>query len=152
MCDSKEKFWRITLLLADNHETVLQMYQELGKSVALPDLMVRLDVPAEQASQCRLPAGIYAQHTFNRILTDLSCLGGNTHWWRDTEKLLLEGVAADNKLDARRIMLINHRSHLFSGHNFCNFPFINNCISSSGLCSHPSKNKVNLQPSICFPG
>lgn len=60
-----------------------------------------------------LPAGTYAQRIFNRLLIDLSYnssrLEGNTYSLPDTEKLLLEGVAADNKLDAEKIMLLNHK-------------------------------------------
>lgn len=195
--------------MADNHKTVLQILQDLGKPVALSDLMTRLDVPertlnrwlaklveagqvqatgqkrgrryqlpqqvptilpssanhplfSDLTLQCinrvrqplitrdpctyntawfdayqpnqtfylpagqrqllmqqgrqvsaELPAGTYAQRIFNRLLIDLSYnssrLEGNTYSLPDTEKLLLEGVAADNKLDAERIMLLNHK-------------------------------------------
>jgi Fic family protein len=60
-----------------------------------------------------LPAGTYAQRIFNRLLIDLSYnssrLEGNTYSLPDTEKLLLEGITADNKLDAEKIMLLNHK-------------------------------------------
>lgn len=65
-----------------------------------------------QAS-AELPAGTYAQRIFNRLLIDLSYnssrLEGNTYSLLDTQKLLLEGMAADNKLDAEKIMLLNHK-------------------------------------------
>lgn len=194
--------------MADNHQTVLQLLQELGKPAALSDLMGKLDVPertlnrwlaklvgagqvqatgqkrgrryhlppaddatahpsghplfsataltrinrvrqplitrdpctynatwldayqpnqtfylsATQRQQLMqqgrqvsagLPAGTYAQRIFNRLLIDLSYnssrLEGNTYSLPDTERLLLEGVAADNKLDAEKIMLLNHK-------------------------------------------
>lgn len=60
-----------------------------------------------------LPAGTYAQRIFNRLLIDLSYnssrLEGNTYSLLDTQKLLLEGLAAGNKLDAEKIMLLNHK-------------------------------------------
>ncbi|MDD5391777.1 MAG: Fic family protein [Thiothrix sp.] len=60
-----------------------------------------------------LPAGTYAQRIFNRLLIDLSYnssrLEGNTYSLVDTQKLLLEGLEADNKLDEEKIMLLNHK-------------------------------------------
>lgn len=60
-----------------------------------------------------LPAGTYAQRIFTRMLIDLSYnssrLEGNTYSLLDTQKLLLEGLEADNKLDEEKIMLLNHK-------------------------------------------
>lgn len=60
-----------------------------------------------------LPAGTYARKLFNRLLIDLSYnsarLEGNTYSLLDTEKLLIDGIAADNKLDAEKVMLLNHK-------------------------------------------
>ncbi|WP_308874470.1 Fic family protein [Thiothrix subterranea] len=73
------------------------------------------EILLQQGQQLRveLPAGTYAQRIFNRLLIDLSYnssrLEGNTYSLLDTQKLLLEGMAADNKLDAEKIMLLNHK-------------------------------------------
>lgn len=60
-----------------------------------------------------MPAGTYAKKIYNRLIVDLSYnssrLEGNTYSLVDTEKLLLEGIAADGKLDIERVMLLNHR-------------------------------------------
>ncbi|MFM2317430.1 MAG: hypothetical protein E6Q84_03545 [Thiothrix sp.] len=60
-----------------------------------------------------LPAGTYARKIFNRLLIDLSYnsarLEGNTYSLLDTEKLLINGIAADDKLDIEKVMLLNHK-------------------------------------------
>jgi len=59
------------------------------------------------------PAGTYANKIYDRILIDLSYnssrLEGNTYSLLDTQKLLLEGKAAEDKIDADRIMILNHK-------------------------------------------
>ncbi len=59
------------------------------------------------------PAGTYANKIYERLLVDLSYnssrLEGNTYTFLDTQKLLLEGKAADDKLDADRVMILNHK-------------------------------------------
>lgn len=58
-------------------------------------------------------AGTYVQKIYNRLLIDLSYnsarLEGNTYTLADTEHLVLQGVSAQGKLDAERIMILNHR-------------------------------------------
>ncbi|MBB3332526.1 fido (protein-threonine AMPylation protein) [Halomonas campaniensis] len=60
-----------------------------------------------------MPAGTFARRIYNRLLVDLSYnssrLEGNTYSLAETERLLLEGVAADDKLDAEQAMILNHR-------------------------------------------
>ncbi len=59
------------------------------------------------------PAGTYAQQIFNRLLIDLSYnssrLEGNTYSLLDTQKLLLEGVSPQGKLDEETVMILNHK-------------------------------------------
>jgi hypothetical protein len=58
-------------------------------------------------------AGTYIQKIYNRLLIDLSYnsarLEGNTYTLADTEHLVIEGVSAPGKLDAERIMILNHK-------------------------------------------
>ncbi|HLF67284.1 MAG TPA: Fic family protein, partial [Gammaproteobacteria bacterium] len=57
-------------------------------------------------------AGTYARHIYNRLLIDLSYnssrLEGNTYSLLDTEKLIIEGVSAEGKLDTEKVMILNH--------------------------------------------
>lgn len=59
------------------------------------------------------PAGTFARRIYNRLLIDLSYnssrLEGNTYSLIETEKLLLEGITAADKLDTERVMILNHR-------------------------------------------
>lgn len=59
-------------------------------------------------------AGTYARHIHNRLLIDLSYnssrLEGNTYSLLDTEKLVIEGITADSKLEAEKIMILNHKA------------------------------------------
>ncbi len=58
-------------------------------------------------------AGTYARHIYNRLLIDLSYnssrLEGNTYSLLDTEKLIIEGLSAEGKLDTEKIMILNHK-------------------------------------------
>jgi Fic family protein len=58
-------------------------------------------------------AGTYIQKIYNRLLIDLSYnsarLEGNTYTLADTEHLVIQGVSAEGKLDAERIMILNHK-------------------------------------------
>ena len=58
-------------------------------------------------------AGTYAKKIFNRLLIDLSYnsarLEGNTYSLVDTEKLIIEGISQDDKLDEERVMILNHK-------------------------------------------
>jgi Fic family protein len=58
-------------------------------------------------------AGTYIQKIYNRLLIDLSFnsarLEGNTYTLADTEHLVMQGVSAPGKLDAERVMILNHR-------------------------------------------
>ncbi|NBA93864.1 Fic family protein [Pseudomonas sp. R5(2019)] len=66
-----------------------------------------------QRANDEMPAGTYARKIYNRLLVDLSYnssrLEGNTYSLVDTEKLLLEGIPADGKLDMEKVMILNHR-------------------------------------------
>lgn len=57
--------------------------------------------------------GTYVRKIYNRLLIDLSYnssrLEGNTYSLIDTEKLLLEGISNDNKLDEECVMILNHK-------------------------------------------
>ncbi len=59
------------------------------------------------------PAETYANKIYDRLLIDLSYnssrLEGNTYSLLDTKKLLLEGKAAEDKFDADRVMILNHK-------------------------------------------
>jgi hypothetical protein len=58
-------------------------------------------------------AGTYLQKIYNRLLIDLSYnsarLEGNTYTLADTEQLVIQGVAAQGKPNAERIMILNHK-------------------------------------------
>ncbi len=58
-------------------------------------------------------AGTYARLIYNRLLIDLSYnssrLEGNTYSLIDTEKLVLQGVGRQDKLDEERVMILNHK-------------------------------------------
>jgi Fic family protein len=58
-------------------------------------------------------AGTYARKIYNRLLIDLSYnssrLEGNTYSLVETEKLILEGIESAQKLDAERVMILNHK-------------------------------------------
>ena len=58
-------------------------------------------------------AGTFVKKIYNRLLIDLafnsSRLEGNTYTLLDTERLLLHGAAAPGKLDAERVMILNHK-------------------------------------------
>lgn len=58
-------------------------------------------------------AGTFARKIFQRLLIDLSFnssrLEGNTYSLIDTQKLILEGTAATDKLDEEKIMILNHK-------------------------------------------
>jgi hypothetical protein len=58
-------------------------------------------------------AGTYIQKIYNRLLIDLSYnsarLEGNTYTLADTEQLVMQGVAAQGKPNAERIMILNHK-------------------------------------------
>ena len=58
-------------------------------------------------------AGTFIKTMYNRLLIDLafnsSRLEGNTYTLLDTERLLLQGTAAPGKLDAERLMILNHK-------------------------------------------
>lgn len=58
-------------------------------------------------------AGTYARTIYNRLLIDLSYnssrLEGNTYSLLDTERLVLEGQQASDKLNEETIMILNHK-------------------------------------------
>ena len=59
------------------------------------------------------PAGTYARRIYNRLLIDLSHhssrLEGNTYSLLDTERLVIEGERAPDKLDVETVMILNHK-------------------------------------------
>ncbi|VAW34638.1 hypothetical protein MNBD_GAMMA01-1735, partial [hydrothermal vent metagenome] len=59
------------------------------------------------------PAGTYFRKILNRLLIDLSYnssrLEGNTYSKLDTERLLMQGLSQTDKLDAERVMILNHK-------------------------------------------
>jgi hypothetical protein len=59
------------------------------------------------------PAGTYAREILNRLLIDLSWnssrLEGNTYSLLDTERLILQGQAANNKSAMEAQMILNHK-------------------------------------------
>lgn len=59
------------------------------------------------------PAGTYAHQIYNRLLIDLSYnssrLEGNTYSLIDTERLIFSGKAVEGKLDAEKVMILNHK-------------------------------------------
>jgi len=59
------------------------------------------------------PAGTYARKIYDRLLVELSYnssrLEGNTYSFGETEKLLLEGIDSSGKLDAEKVMILNHK-------------------------------------------
>lgn len=58
-------------------------------------------------------ARTYIKKIYDRLLIDFSFnsarLEGNTYTLADTERLLLQGTATPGKLDAERIMILNHK-------------------------------------------
>ena len=58
-------------------------------------------------------AGTYARQILNRLLIDLSYnssrLEGNTYSLLDTQRLIIEGETAQGKLDAEKVMILNHK-------------------------------------------
>lgn len=58
-------------------------------------------------------AGTFARKIYQRLLIDLSFnssrLEGNTYSLIDTQKLILEGTVATDKLDEEKIMILNHK-------------------------------------------
>ena len=66
-----------------------------------------------QTAQLDQPAGTYARKILQRLLIDLSWnssrLEGNTYTLLDTQRLLSQGHAADNKSAAEAQMILNHK-------------------------------------------
>lgn len=66
-----------------------------------------------QTVRQREPAGTYARHILQRLLIDLSWnssrLEGNTYSLLDTQRLLSQGVAIDEKTAAETQMILNHK-------------------------------------------
>ncbi len=63
--------------------------------------------------QVETPAGTYARKIYTRLLVDLSYnssrLEGNTYSLGETQALIMQGIAAIDKLDEEKIMLLNHK-------------------------------------------
>lgn len=113
------------------------------------------------------PAGTYAHQIYHRLLIDLSYnssrLEGNTYSLLDTKKLILEGAAAEGKLDAEKIMILNHKEAIrylvdhassltITNSTICTIHY----LLSDGLVDHQDagrirKNAVRIGGSIYIP-
>lgn len=66
-----------------------------------------------QQTKIHEPAGTYARRIYNRLLIDLSYnssrLEGNTYSLLETQRLVLEGVAVQDKLNEEKVMILNHK-------------------------------------------
>lgn len=84
-----------------------------NKSFYLPENLRTQMLKNSLAILDKLTADTYTKKIFNRLLIDLSYnssrLEGNTYSLLETEKLVLEGRAADEKLDAEKLMILNHK-------------------------------------------
>ena len=62
----------------------------------------------------KIQQGAYARKIYNRLLIDLSYnssrLEGNTYSLLDTERLIFEGASAEGKLNAEKVMILNHKA------------------------------------------
>lgn len=92
----------------DNYKPNITFYIPL-------DARVQLEKAGTRA-QREDPAGTYAHQIFNRLLIDLSYnssrLEGNTYSLLDTQKLILEGTGAEDKLDEEKVMILNHKESI----------------------------------------
>ncbi len=90
----------------------LETYQPNITSYLTPEEKSRL---AELGVTARInePAGTYAKEILQRLLIDLSWnssrLEGNTYSLLDTQRLISEGVSADNKSATDAQMILNHK-------------------------------------------
>lgn len=93
-------------------EDWLRAYQPNVTAYLPPEHLAVLHEKGRRSTD-EMPAGTYARKICNRLLVDLSYnssrLEGNTYSLVDTEKLVLEGIAADGKLDVEKVMILNHR-------------------------------------------
>lgn len=93
----------------------LKSYRPNANSYLTPDDKRKL---AELGKTARLdqPAGTYAKEILQRLLIDLSWnssrLEGNTYSLLDTQRLVSQGQAADNKTAAETQMILNHKDAL----------------------------------------
>lgn len=102
-------------------------------------------------------AGTYARKIHNRLLIDLSYnssrLEGNTYSLLETEKLLLEGRASEDKLDEEKIMILNHKEAIrylidnaarleISFNEICTLHY----LLSDGLVQHQYSGKIRDYP------
>ena len=90
----------------------LESYQP-NKSYYLSPLIRKQLAEAGLRASGQDPAGTYAHQIFNRLIIDLSFnssrLEGNTYSLIDTERLLLHGNSAEDKLDEEKVMIMNHK-------------------------------------------
>lgn len=60
-----------------------------------------------------MPAATYTRKIYNRLLIELSYnssrLEGNTYTLGETEKLVMEGIGSVGKLNAEKVMILNHK-------------------------------------------
>lgn len=89
-----------------------ETYQPNNTFYIPADLRSQLHRAGKRANSAD-PAGTYAHQIFNRLLIDLSYnssrLEGNTYSLLDTQRLVIEGKGVEGKLDAEKIMILNHK-------------------------------------------
>jgi Fic family protein len=93
-------------------EDWLQSYQPNQSSYLMPKQREELAAVGKR-DPIYGRARTYIKKIYDRLLIDFSFnsarLEGNTYSLADTERLLLHGTAAPGKLDAERIMILNHK-------------------------------------------
>lgn len=84
-----------------------------NKSAYIPEKIRRALFEAGKRFDEQLAAGTYARQICQRLLIDLSYhssrLEGNTYSQLDTQKLVEEGVLAEDKFHEETVMIINHK-------------------------------------------
>lgn len=90
----------------------LRSYRPNRDAYLLPDERSKLLAIGQTARQNE-PAGTYARQILQRLLIDLSWnssrLEGNTYSLLDTQRLLSQGLEADDKTAAEAQMILNHK-------------------------------------------
>ncbi|HEY8894013.1 MAG TPA: Fic family protein [Niastella sp.] len=94
------------------NRTFLESYRPNVDSYLLPEEKQKLATIGNTLKEDQ-PAGTHAKEILNRLLIDLSWnssrLEGNTYSLLDTERLILQGQAANNKSAMEAQMILNHK-------------------------------------------
>lgn len=94
------------------HPTWMQNYRPNIDFYMPQDMQEKLFAAGKRARNNE-PAGTYAQQIYQRLLIDLSYnssrLEGNTYSLLETEKLLINGIDAPDKLNEEKTMILNHQ-------------------------------------------